>query len=82
MADLVVELYGKHVGTLRGTWRSFDFLPEQEAVVEADLAEETLAVVLGQAKAEEPDPRAHPGLAGDIAGFTGKLRRGRAAEGG
>jgi serine/threonine-protein kinase HipA len=32
MADLVVELYGKQVGTLAGPWRTFDFLPDPAAV--------------------------------------------------
>lgn len=32
MADLVVELYGTPVGTLTGTWRTFDFLPAPAAV--------------------------------------------------
>lgn len=32
MADLVVELYGKQVGTLAGPWRTFDFLPDPGAV--------------------------------------------------
>lgn len=45
----------------------------------ADLASETLDLVLQLAKAEEPHPRAHPGLAGEIAGFAGNLREGRAA---
>jgi serine/threonine-protein kinase HipA len=32
MADLVVELYGTRAGTLTGTWRTFDFLPDVAAV--------------------------------------------------
>jgi serine/threonine-protein kinase HipA len=32
MADLVVELYGTRAGVLRGTWRTFDFLPDPAAV--------------------------------------------------
>ncbi|HVX19729.1 MAG TPA: HipA domain-containing protein [Acidimicrobiales bacterium] len=34
MADLVVELYGSHLGVLAGTWRTFDFLPDPAAVAE------------------------------------------------
>ena len=34
MPDLVVELYGTRVGTLTGTWRTFDFLPDPAAVAE------------------------------------------------
>jgi serine/threonine-protein kinase HipA len=33
MADLVVELYGTSTGVLRGTWRTFDFVPDAAAVV-------------------------------------------------
>jgi serine/threonine-protein kinase HipA len=33
MADLVVELYGTRAGVLRGTWRTFDFVPDLAAVV-------------------------------------------------
>lgn len=32
MADLAVELYGVHIGVLSGTWRSFDFLADPEAL--------------------------------------------------
>ncbi|WP_129664840.1 type II toxin-antitoxin system HipA family toxin [Phytoactinopolyspora endophytica] len=32
MADLVVELYGVQVGTLVGTWRTFDFVSAPDAV--------------------------------------------------
>ena len=32
MADLVVELYGTRIGTLKGTWRSFDIQIDPAAV--------------------------------------------------
>lgn len=32
MSDLVVELYGTRAGVLAGTWRTFDFLPDADAV--------------------------------------------------
>lgn len=32
MADLVVELYGTRIGTLAGTWRTFDFVADPGAV--------------------------------------------------
>ncbi len=32
MGDLVVELYGVHVGVLTGTWRTFDFIADPDAV--------------------------------------------------
>jgi serine/threonine-protein kinase HipA len=34
MADLVVELYGTCAGVLRGTWRTYDFVPDAAAVME------------------------------------------------
>ena len=37
MADLVVELYGTCTRVLRGTWRTFDFVPDAAAVVEFDV---------------------------------------------
>jgi serine/threonine-protein kinase HipA len=45
----------------------------------ANLAEETLSVVLQLATTEEPNPGAFAGLAGDIARFTANLLAGRAA---
>jgi serine/threonine-protein kinase HipA len=44
----------------------------------ADIAEETLAMVLRLARMEIPHKRAHPGLADDIARFTSNLLAGRA----
>jgi serine/threonine-protein kinase HipA len=44
----------------------------------AELAEETVSLVLQLARAETPHPRADPGLAQDIAGFAGNLLAGRA----
>ena len=44
----------------------------------ADLAEETLALVLQLAGSETPDQRAYARLAQDIARFTGNLLAGRA----
>lgn len=32
MADLVVELYGTRLGTLRGDWRDFDLIPDSAAL--------------------------------------------------
>lgn len=34
VADLVVELYGTRIGTLTGTWRTFDFIADPTAVTE------------------------------------------------
>ena len=47
----------------------------------ADLAEETLAVVLQLANTESPHKRAHVGLARDIAGFASNVLAGRATGG-
>lgn len=44
----------------------------------AELAEETVSLVLQLASAEVPDERAHPGLAQDIAGFAANLLAGQA----
>jgi serine/threonine-protein kinase HipA len=44
----------------------------------AELAEETVSLVLQLARAETPHPRAAPRLAQDIAGFAGNLLAGRA----
>jgi serine/threonine-protein kinase HipA len=44
----------------------------------AEIAEETVSLVLQLARAETPHPRADPGLAQDIAGFAGNLLAGRA----
>ena len=43
------------------------------------VVDETLEIVLDTANAQEPHPRAHPGLADDIAGFTANLIAGRPA---
>jgi serine/threonine-protein kinase HipA len=44
VADLVVELYGKPIGTLAGTWRTFDFLPDPAAVAEFGIDSPILSV--------------------------------------
>lgn len=44
MANLVVELYGKRVGTLAGSWRTFDFLPDPGAVAEFGIDSSILSV--------------------------------------
>ncbi len=46
MADLVVELYGTPVGTLTGTWRTFDFLPDPAAVTMFGIDSPILSVAI------------------------------------
>ncbi|MEK8228633.1 HipA N-terminal domain-containing protein [Oerskovia sp. M15] len=46
MGDLVVELYGQRVGTLKGTWRTFDLVPEPEAVRRYGLDSPILSVAI------------------------------------
>jgi serine/threonine-protein kinase HipA len=46
MADLVVELYGTPVGTLAGTWRTFDFLPDPVAVARFGIDSPILSVAI------------------------------------
>lgn len=46
MGDLVVELYGERVGTLKGTWRTFDFIPEPQAVRRFGLDSPILSVAI------------------------------------
>jgi serine/threonine-protein kinase HipA len=46
MADLVVELYGTPAGILRGTWRSFDFLPDPAAVARFGIDSPILSVAI------------------------------------
>lgn len=44
MADLIVELYGTRVGTLAGSWRTFDFVPDAAAVERFGLDSRILSV--------------------------------------
>lgn len=46
MADLYVELYGTRVGTLSGTWRTFDFLPDPAAVARFGLDSPVLSAAI------------------------------------
>jgi serine/threonine-protein kinase HipA len=46
MADLVVELYGTRAGTLTGTWRTFDFLPDVAAVTRFGIDSPILSVAI------------------------------------
>jgi serine/threonine-protein kinase HipA len=46
MADLIVELYGKQVGTLAGPWRTFDFAPDPEAVAAFGIDSPILSVAI------------------------------------
>lgn len=47
MADLVVELYGRQVGTLIGTdWRSFDFAPSSDAFEHFELGSTILSAAV------------------------------------
>jgi serine/threonine-protein kinase HipA len=46
MADLVVELYGTRAGVLRGTWRTFDFLPDPAAVARFGIDSPVLSVAI------------------------------------
>jgi serine/threonine-protein kinase HipA len=46
MADLVVELYGTRAGVLRGTWRTFDFLPDAAAVTRFGIDSPILSVAI------------------------------------
>lgn len=46
MADLIVELYGTRIGTLAGSWRTFDFVPDREAVAAFGLDSQMLSVAI------------------------------------
>jgi serine/threonine-protein kinase HipA len=46
MADLIVDLYGTRVGTLKGPWRAFDFLPAPAAVAEFGIDSPILSVAI------------------------------------
>ncbi|HTU72898.1 MAG TPA: HipA N-terminal domain-containing protein [Trebonia sp.] len=46
MADLIVELYGTRVGTLSGTWRSFDLTPAAAAVARFGIDSPILSVAI------------------------------------
>ena len=46
MADLVVELYGTRAGSLRGTWRTFDFLPDPAVVARFGIDSPVLSVAI------------------------------------
>ena len=46
MADLVVELYGTRAGLLRGTWRTFDFVPNPAAVARFGIDSPVLSVAI------------------------------------
>lgn len=46
MADLIVELYGTRVGVLKGTWRTFDFLPDPKAVAKFGIDSPILSVAI------------------------------------
>jgi serine/threonine-protein kinase HipA len=46
MADLIVELYGKRIGTLVGSWRTFDFATNPDAVTEFGIDSPILSVAI------------------------------------
>lgn len=46
MADLVVELYGTRAGSLSGTWRTFDFLPDAAVVARFGLDSPVLSLAI------------------------------------
>ena len=46
MTDLTVDLYGRRVGTLKGPWRTFDFLPDPAAVAEFGIDSPILSVAI------------------------------------
>lgn len=46
MGDLVVELYGQRLGTLRGDWRSFDLVPDPAAALHFGLDSTVLSIAV------------------------------------
>lgn len=46
MTDLVVELYGTRAGALKGTWRTFDFLPDRAAVTMFGVDSQIMSVAI------------------------------------
>ena len=46
MADLAVELYGTRAGVLSGPWRTFDFVPDPEAVARFGIDSSVLSVAI------------------------------------
>jgi serine/threonine-protein kinase HipA len=47
MADLIVELYGTHIGVLAGpSWRTFDFVPDSGAVTKFGIDSQILSVAI------------------------------------
>jgi serine/threonine-protein kinase HipA len=46
MADLRVELYGRHIGDLKGNWRNFDFTPSPDGIEAFGLESQMLSVAV------------------------------------
>ncbi len=46
MADLLVDLYGKRIGTLTGPWRTFDFVTNPDAVADFGIDSPILSVAI------------------------------------